>query len=56
MNLILEKQDILQLPAGYAARSGKIEDYKIAVDLLNIHSQHLNGCDDLLDPELLRLD
>jgi len=56
MNVTLEKQNILQLPAGYTARRGTIEDYKIAFDLLNIHSQHLNGCDDLLDPELLHLD
>lgn len=47
---------ILPLPAGYTSRGGTIEDYKITFDLLNIHSQHLNGCDDLLDPELLRLD
>ena len=56
MNVLLEKQSILPLPAGYTARNGTLEDYKIAFDLLNIHSQHLNGCDDLLDPELLRLD
>ncbi len=47
---------ILPLPAGYTARSGKLEDYEIAFDLLNIHSQHMNGCDDLTDPELLRVD
>jgi hypothetical protein len=64
MNMILNKQDdrqhntqqILPLPAGYTARSGSIEDYKIAFDLLNLHSQHMNGCNDLVDPELLRLD
>ncbi|HVF25754.1 MAG TPA: GNAT family N-acetyltransferase, partial [Anaerolineales bacterium] len=48
--------NILPLPEGYTARGGSIEDYKLVVDLLNAHSQHLNGCDDLKDPELLRLD
>ena len=48
--------NILPLPDGYAARAGCIEDYKLVVDLLNAHSQYLNGCDDLKDPELLRLD
>jgi len=48
--------DILPLPDGYTARPGCIEDYKLVVDLLNAHSQHLNGCDDLKDPELLRID
>ena len=47
---------ILPLPAGYTARGGKLEDYKIVFDLLNIHSQHMNGCDDLTDPEVLRVD
>jgi GNAT superfamily N-acetyltransferase len=56
MNTKLNQQPILPLPVGYTARGGKIEDYKIAFDLLNIHSQHMNGCDDLLDPEVLRLD
>ena len=56
MNTILEKQDILPLPAEYTARGGTLEDYKIAFDLLNLHSLRLNGCVDLLDPELLRLD
>ena len=48
--------NILPLPAGYTARSGKLEDYKIVFDLLNIHSQHMNSCNDLNDPELLRVD
>jgi GNAT superfamily N-acetyltransferase len=56
VNTKLNYQQILPLPAGYTARGGTMEDYKIAFDLLNIHSQHMNGCDDLLDPELLRLD
>jgi len=56
MNATLEKQNILSLPAGYTARGGRIEDYKITFDLLNIHAQHLHGRDDLNDPELLRLD
>ena len=56
MNTTLVKQQILPLPAGYTARGGKMDDYKIAFDLLNAHSQHLNRCDDLNDPELLRLD
>jgi len=56
MNTTLVKQQILPLPAGYAARGGKMDDYKIAFDLLNAHSQHLNRCDDLNDPELVRLD
>ena len=48
--------NILPLPDGYTARAGCIDDYKIVVDLLNAHSQYLNGCDDLKDPELLRID
>ncbi|MEW6086189.1 MAG: GNAT family N-acetyltransferase [Chloroflexota bacterium] len=56
MNTILERQNILTLPAGYTARGGSIDDHKIAFDLLNIHSQHLNGRNDLNDPELIRLD
>lgn len=48
--------NILPLPVGYTARGGRMEDYKIACDLLNVHSQHLNGRDDLAEPELLRLD
>lgn len=56
MNAILEKQLILPLPAGYTVRGGNIDDYKIAMDLLNAHSQHLNGSNDMDDPELLRLD
>ena len=56
MNVILDKQNILPLPVGYTARSGKLEDYKIVFDLLNAHSQHMNGHVDLVDPELLRLD
>lgn len=56
MNAILEKQNILPLPAGYTARGGYIDDYKIAFDLLNLHSMRLNGSVDLNDPELLRLD
>jgi GNAT superfamily N-acetyltransferase len=56
MNVTLEKQNILPLPAGYSARAGKLEDYKITFDLLNTYAQHLNGHDDLVDPELLRLD
>ena len=48
--------NILPLPAGYTVRGGCIEDYKFVVDLLNAHSQYLNGCDDLKDPELLRID
>ena len=56
MNATLEKQNILPLPAGYTARGGSIDDHKIVFDLLNVHSQYLNGCNDLNDPELLRLD
>ena len=44
------------LPAGYVARPGKIEDYLLAFDLVNAHGHHLNGRDDLTDPELIRLD
>ena len=50
------KQRAAQLPVGYTARGATIEDYGIAFDLLNAHSQHLNGRDDLTDPALLRLD
>jgi len=56
MNVTLDRQQILPLPAGYTARGGSIEDYRIAFDLLNIYSQHLNGRNDLNDPELIRLD
>ncbi|MEB2333537.1 MAG: GNAT family N-acetyltransferase [Anaerolineaceae bacterium] len=56
MNTILERQQILPLPAGYTARGGTIDDYKIACDLLNLYSMHMNGSVDLNDPELLRLD
>jgi len=56
MNATLERQQILSLPAGHTARGGRIEDYKIAFDLLNIYAQHLHGRDDLNDPELIRLD
>lgn len=56
MNTKSMNQQVLPLPAGYAARGGTIEDYKIAFDLFNIHSQHMNGCDDLVDPEFLRRD
>ena len=56
MNTILAKQQILPLPAGYTARGGNIDDYRITFDLLNAHSQYMNGSDDLTDPELIRLD
>jgi len=56
MNVTIERQQILPLPAGYTSRGGSIEDYKIAFDLLNIYSQHLNGRNDLNDPKLIRLD
>jgi len=56
MNVVIEKQQILPLPAGYSARGGTLEDHKSVFDLLNIHSQYMNGCDDLTDPEILRLD
>lgn len=56
MNTTLTQQQILPLPASYTGRGGNIDDYKIACDLLNAHSQHMNGCNDLNDPELLRLD
>jgi ribosomal protein S18 acetylase RimI-like enzyme len=56
MNAMPFAQRIASLPAGYTSRGGSIEDYKIAFDLLNAHSQHLNGRIDLVDPELLRVD
>ena len=56
MNALAEKQNILPLPAGYTARPGTLEDYKISFDLLKIHSMHVKGAIDLLDPELIRLD
>lgn len=56
MNRTLTREQILPLPAGYTARGGRIDDYKITFDLLNAHSQYLNNCNDLNDPELVRLD
>jgi mycothiol synthase len=56
MNTEFNRQPILPLPASYSARNGKPEDYLLAFDLLNAHSQYMNGCNDLNDPELLRLD
>ena len=56
MNSKHNDPQILPLPYGYTTRGATIEDYKLAFDLLNIHSQHMNGRDDLVDPELLRLD
>ena len=56
MNTTVTREQILPLPAGYTARGGNIDDYKLACDLLNAHSQHMNGSNDLNDPELLRLD
>lgn len=56
MNITLTREQILPLPAGYTARGGYIDDYKITFDLLNAHSQRLNKCNDLNDPELIRLD
>ncbi len=43
------------LPAGYVARPGKIEDYLLAFDLENVYGYHLNGRNNLADPELTRL-
>ncbi len=43
------------LPAGYVARPGKIDDYLLAFDLENVYSYHLNGHNNLTDPELTRL-
>lgn len=56
MNTTPTRERILPLPAGYTARGGTIDDYKITFDLLNAHSQYMNGSNDLNDPELLRLD
>lgn len=56
MNTTLAREQILPLSAGYTARGGNIDDYIITFDLLNAHSQHLNKCNDLNDPELVRLD
>ena len=56
MNATLDKVQILPLPEGYTVRGGSHDDYRIAFDLLNVHSQHMNGRNDLNDPELLRLD
>ena len=46
----------ITLPAGFAARPGRIEDYMPAFDLVNAYAQRLNGRDDLTDPELIRND
>jgi len=56
MNVKLDAQQILPLPASYTARAGKLDDYLLVFDLLNAHSQYMNGCNDLNDPELIRLD
>jgi len=50
------KQNILPLPEGYTARVGQMEDYQLVFDLMNVHSHHMNGRNDLNDPELIRLD
>jgi mycothiol synthase len=44
------------LPAGYTARPGRIEDYMPVYDLVNTYARRLNGCNDLNDAELIRLD
>ncbi|HET9909833.1 MAG TPA: GNAT family N-acetyltransferase [Anaerolineales bacterium] len=56
MNTTPTREQILPLPVGYTARGGNIDDYKITFDLLNAHSQYMNGSNDLNDPELIRLD
>ncbi len=56
MITLLETQRIAQLPSGCTARAATLEDHRIAFDLLNAHSQYMNGRDDLTDPELLRID
>ena len=44
------------LPAGYVARAGTIDDYKLVFDLVNTYALRVNGRVDLTDPELIRLD
>ena len=56
MNTTVTRERILPLPAGYTGRGGRIDDYKITFDLLNAHSQYMNGSNDLNNPELVRLD
>lgn len=44
------------LPENCSARSGKLSDYLLLFELVNTYSQHINGCDDLYNPELIRVD
>ncbi len=47
---------VYNLPAGYTARPGQLSDYMLAFNLVNAYAQHLNGRDDLNDPELIHND
>jgi mycothiol synthase len=51
--LLQETTEINILPAGYTARAGKLEDYKIAFNLFNADSLHRTGAVNDTDPELL---
>jgi GNAT superfamily N-acetyltransferase len=44
------------LPAGYTARPGRLNDYLLLFDMVNVYARRLNGRNDLNDPELIHLD
>ncbi|HEY3313308.1 MAG TPA: GNAT family N-acetyltransferase [Anaerolineales bacterium] len=56
MNTEIATQIITQLPVGCTVRAGKISDYLLAFDLFNAYSLHVNGCVNVDDPELIRVD
>lgn len=56
MNPEITLEQGVQLPAGFSIRPGKLDDYKIVFELLNVSSLHLLGTIDLTDPELVRND
>ena len=56
MNTNLTTHITTDLPAGCSARAGKLSDYTVAFDLVNRYAQHINGRNDLNDPDLIRLD
>lgn len=48
--------DINLLPADCTVRAGRLADYPLAFALTNAYYQKINGCQDIDDPEIIRLD